>query len=157
MRGNTGAAQLATVIRTMAQRTAAALDNDWLSLGVIRPDGSLLLDSYRHPFELGDYLVLDTMEHEVDSLNRVSEVLNTDTTPLTTLPGGGDSHTHGITSHSHPTIPPLFPEPNERGRLVGEGDRVLCAWVNNGQSGPTATVNPRPVDVVVIGRVYWSA
>jgi hypothetical protein len=157
MRGNVGTARLAAVLQTMAQRTAAALDNDWLSLGTLQADGSLLLDDYRHPFELGEYLVLDTLDHEVDTLDRVNAVLTTDTTPLTTLPGGGDSHTHGIASHNHPTIPPLSPELDERGRLVGAGDRVLCAWVNSGHNSPSSVVNPRPVDVVVIGRVYWSA
>lgn len=157
MRGHTGANRLATVLQGAIQRTASALDNDWLMLGTVQPDGSLVLDGYRHPLPLGTYMVLDTLEHEVDTLDRVSAVLATDTTPLTTLPGGGDSHTHGIASHSHPTIPPLSPENDERGRLVGEGDRVLVAWVNNGQAGATATINPRPVDVVVIGRVYWSS
>lgn len=157
MRGHTGANRLALVLQGAIQRTASSLDNDWLMLGTLQPDGSLLLDGYRHPFALGDYLVLDTMDHEVDALGRVNAVLTTGDTGLTTLPGGADSHTHGVNAHHHDTIPAELPLPDEKGRLVGEGDRVLVAWVNNGQANATAVVNPRPVDVVVIGRVYWSS
>lgn len=157
MRGHNGANRLALVLQSAIQRTATALDNDWLTLGTLQDDGSLLLDNYRHPFALGDYLVLDTLDHEVDTLTRVNAVLTTDETALTTQPGGGDSHTHGIAPHDHATIPAILPDTDEQGRLVGPGDRVLCAWVNNGQANATATVNPRPVDVVVIGRVYWSS
>jgi hypothetical protein len=157
MRGHTGTARLAAVLQTMAQRTASSLDNDWLTLGTIQPDGSLKLDDYRHQYELGEYMVLDTLDHEVDALGRVNAVTLTGERALTTQPGGGDAHTHTVTAHDHPTIPTELPAVDERGRLVGEGDRVLCAWVNSGQANRTGVVNPRPVDVVVIGRVYWSS
>lgn len=156
MRGNTGVAMLASVLQEMAQRTAGALDQNWITLGTIRDDGSLVLDDFTQPFALGDYLVLDTLDQEVRAVTRVNEVLLTDTTTLTTQPGGGDGHTHGITAHAHPTIPALLPELDERGRAVGAQDRVLCAWVNSGLSGRAITTTAKAVDVVVLGRVYWS-
>jgi hypothetical protein len=156
MRGNTGTARLVGVLQEMIQQTASTLDQDWLVLGTIKPDGSLLLDNFKIPYQLGEYLVLDTLEHEVDTLTRVNAVTLTDTRTLTTQPGGGDNHTHGIAAHDHPTVPATLPEASERGRLVGEGDRVLCAWVNNAAQNRVYATSAKAADVVVIGRVYWS-
>lgn len=156
-KGNAGAARLAGVLQQMAHRTASSLDQDWMVLGRILPDGGLRLDDFTVDIPADGYMVLDMSSFYYMAIAAVRLITQTASTSMSTQPGGADSHTHSINAHLHDTILPPLPLDSERGREIIPGDRVLCCWVNMGTKSTAVTINPRAVDIVVIGRVYWNS